>query len=84
MSSFADLNSLDLLNLRFPGALAIPLPNVAQVLGIKEQSLRNLVSAGKCPVPTFRQGKYRYAHVADLAAHLDRMRAHAHHHQGGA
>lgn len=82
LSPTVDLNSLDILNLRFPGAISIPLPSVAQVLGIKEQTLRNLVSQGKCPVPTFRQGKFRYAHVLDLAAHLDRMREKAH--QGGA
>lgn len=69
------VSSLATLREFFPDQIAIPLPLVARVLGIAEQTARNQVSAGKFPIPTFLQGPLRFALITDIAAHLDAKRA---------
>lgn len=46
----------------------------AEVLGVEKSTLYNQISAGTCPVPTYVDGRKRYADHRDVADHFDRLR----------
>jgi hypothetical protein len=48
--------------------------DLAEVFHMEYKCVLNAVSAGRFPVPTFKLGKKRYAHVEDVAAHIDKQR----------
>lgn len=50
---------------------------LAEFLGVAERTLYNQIAAGTCVVPTYIDGKARYADCRDVAAHLDACRARA-------
>lgn len=50
---------------------------LAKLLGIEVRTLYNQISAGTCPVKTYKEGKARFADYRDVSAHLDQMRAQA-------
>lgn len=59
------------------GSLTLTTKQLAEVLHYKTtRVLLNSISSGTCPVHTFRAGKCRVADVRDVAAYLDRARAH--------
>jgi hypothetical protein len=47
---------------------------LAEVFHMEPVSIINAVSSGVFPVPTFRLGSKRYAHVEDVANHLNTIR----------
>lgn len=51
---------------------------LADLMGQTRGSVLNQISAGTFPIPTYLDGKRRYADFRDVAAHLDAMRALAH------
>ena len=53
----------------------LTLAQLAEFLHVAESTLYNQISAGACPVPTYREGKVRFADVRDVAEYLDRARA---------
>ena len=57
-------------------SLTLTTKQLAEVLHYKTtRVLLNSISAGTCPVHTFRVGKCRVADVRDVAAYLDKVRA---------
>lgn len=50
---------------------------LAEVLGIAEGTIYNQISAEAFPIPTYKEGKARWADVRDVAEYLDMMRAEA-------
>lgn len=72
-----EASALDFLQRLFPGQANIQVPDIATVLGIHQQSARNQVSQKTFPIPTFRQGRFRYASIFDVASYLDSQRAQA-------
>lgn len=55
----------------------LTMEQLADLMGLEMQTLYNQISAGTCPVPTYREGKQRFADVRDVAEYLDRARAFA-------
>lgn len=70
-------SSLVLLERLFPGRVAIPVPELAQAIGLAAQTIRNRISDGTFPIPTIKQGAFRYALLTDVAQYLDSLRAQA-------
>ena len=62
---FDDLKS------RFFPSLAIELREVAKILNVGESTLRNLITSGDLPFPSFKLGKKRLVSLAHLAEHLE-------------
>lgn len=53
----------------------IPLEQFAEdIMGIKLQTAKNQISAGKFPVPLTRTGPRAMVHVSDAAAYIDQCR----------
>lgn len=52
----------------------LDIAELAEVLKMSEGTLKNRLSAGTCPVPTYREGGKRVANVQDVATYLDRRR----------
>lgn len=48
---------------------------LAAMMEIVPPTLYNQISAGSCPVKTYREGKSRFADVRDVAEYLDQVRA---------
>ena len=55
--------------------LRLDMAQLADALGVKPRTLANQISAGTCPVPTYRDVGGRWADHRDVAEHFDRMRA---------
>ncbi|CAB3850554.1 hypothetical protein LMG26858_01685 [Achromobacter anxifer] len=53
------------------GRMRLTMGELATELGIKEGSLRNLISDDKCAVPTYTEGRNRYADVRAVGEYLD-------------
>lgn len=71
--------NLQILLFQFRGQMTLTLEQTAAVLGYDENYIRNLISQGNFPVPTFkvnnsRSGR-RMVNIADLADHLDRLQS---------
>lgn len=47
---------------------------LADALGSKVGTIANQISSGAFPIPTYRDGKKRYADCRDVAEHFERMR----------
>lgn len=54
--------------------MRLNLEEVAAELGLAKNTLYNLIAAEDFPVPTYLDGKRRYADVRDVGEYLDRMR----------
>lgn len=50
---------------------------LSEVLGWTPGSIRNAINEGTFPIPTYMDGKRRYADFRDVAAHLDAKREEA-------
>lgn len=48
---------------------------LSDMMQIAPTTLYNQISAGSCPVKTYREGKARFADVRDVAEYLDQVRA---------
>ncbi len=48
---------------------------LAEVMRVEERTLYNQISAGTCPIKTYREGRNRFADVRDVADYLDQARA---------
>lgn len=57
--------------------LRLSLDQLAEALGVAKNTIYNQVSAGTFPVPTYVEGKKRYADYRDVATYLDECRARA-------
>ena len=55
--------------------LRLSIPELAEVLGDAEQTIHNRVSKGTLGIPTYIDGKKRWADVRDVAAYFDDKRA---------
>jgi DNA-directed RNA polymerase specialized sigma24 family protein len=55
--------------------LRLNMDQLAQVLGIEKQTVMHRVSKGALGIPTYVDGKHRYADARDVAAYFDSMRA---------
>lgn len=53
------------------GRMRLTIGELATELGIKEGSLRNLISDEKCAVATYTEGRNRYADVRAVGEYLD-------------
>lgn len=53
------------------GRMRLTMSELATELGIKEGSLRNLISDEKCAVATYTEGRNRYADVRAVGEYLD-------------
>ena len=54
--------------------LRLSVENLAEVLDITPGAVRNQVSAGRFPIPTYLDGGRRWADYRCVAEYLDRMR----------
>lgn len=52
----------------------LDMTQLADIMRIEERTLYNQISAGACPVKTYREGRNRFADVRDVAAYLDQVR----------
>lgn len=59
---------LDHLLTRYGARLTVA--QLAEVLGIAEQTLHNQRNAGRCPVPTYKNGRAVYADTVAVAEYL--------------
>ncbi|WP_423459919.1 hypothetical protein [Ottowia sp. VDI28] len=50
---------------------------LAELLGQTRGGILNQISAGTFPIPTYHEGKRRFADFRDVAAHLDSLRKQA-------
>ena len=50
---------------------------LGEQLGLSEGTVRNQISAGTFPVPTYLDGGKRWADIRDVAAYLDQCRERA-------
>lgn len=57
--------------------LRLNVEQLAQVLGLSAGTIYNQISAGRFPVPTYVDGKARFADYRDVATYLDQCRARA-------
>lgn len=55
--------------------MRLGVPELAEVLGDEEKTIYNKVSKGTLGIPTYIDGKKRYADVRDVAAYFDDKRA---------
>ena len=55
--------------------LRLSVENLGEVLDITPGAVRNQVSAGRFPIPTYLDGGRRWADYRDVAAYLDRLRS---------
>ena len=53
----------------------LDMAQLAEFLKVAEVTLYNQISAGTCPVKTYREGRLRWADVRDVAEYLDQARA---------
>lgn len=54
--------------------LTLTMPQLAKILHMKDKSLTNAISAGRCPVHTYKSAGRRVADIRDVAAYLDSKR----------
>ena len=57
--------------------LRLRIEQLATLLDVSKGSIYNQLSAGTFPVPTYLDGKLRFADYRDVAAYLDDCRARA-------
>jgi DNA-directed RNA polymerase specialized sigma24 family protein len=55
--------------------LRLGVPQLAEVLGIKEQTVHHRISQGTLGIHTYVDGKQRWADVRDVATYFDDKRA---------
>jgi len=48
--------------------------NLAELLHVGKGYVLNAVGAERLPIKTFKLGRQRFAHAADVAAHIDGLR----------
>jgi hypothetical protein len=53
----------------------LDMTQLAEVMRVEERTLYNQISAGTCPIKTYREGRNRFADVRDVADYLDQARA---------
>ncbi len=53
----------------------LDMAQLAEVMRVEERTLYNQISAGTCPIKTYREGRNRFADVRDVADYLDQARA---------
>lgn len=51
-----------------------PRLSLADFMGVSLHRAQNMKSAGKLPVPVYKEGRNVYADLRDVAAYLDAMR----------
>jgi len=68
---FNFVTSLEYLSTRYSPTLSIP--DVSEITGEHEQTIRNRLSAGDYPIPSFKVGKKRLFRLQDVAAYIDQM-----------
>lgn len=57
----------------FPEQLALPIAQVARIIGMPRQTMRNLSSDDIFPIPSYKQGARRMCLKTEVAAYLDRI-----------
>ncbi len=57
--------------------LRLDMKQLAEVLGVAENTIYNRISAGRLDVKTYVDGKSRFADVRDVADYLDHCRQRA-------
>lgn len=62
-------SSLTYLSTRYPPSLSVK--QVAEITSSSSDSIRNAVSRGSYPIPSFKLGRRRLFRLVDVAAHLD-------------
>lgn len=69
------MNTSDMLFQRY-GTPILTMDQLADLLQYKDRkSLLDAISRETCKVPTFKEGKERFAHVAEVAKYLDEVAA---------
>lgn len=76
--------SLAYLETLFPRQAALPILAVGETIGMPAQTVRNRISDGTFPIPSFKQGARRMCLKAEVAAYLDRITAQQHKPKRGA
>ena len=62
-----------LLLVQFGGRLNVPVVAAGHALGLARQTVRNRITAGTFPVPTFLVGSRRFVRLFDLASFIDAL-----------
>ena len=62
-------STLTYLSTRYPPSLSVK--QVAEITSSSSDSIRNAVSRGSYPIPSFKLGRRRLFRLVDVAAHLD-------------
>lgn len=68
---FNFVTSLEYLSTRYSPTLSVP--DVSEITGEHEQTIRNRLSAGDYPIASFKIGKRRLFRLQDIAAYIDQM-----------
>lgn len=59
--------------------LRLTTEQLAEVTHLSRGTVLNQISAGTFPIPTYVEGKHRFADFRDVAAYFDAKRRQAHH-----
>lgn len=60
----------ELTELRKAYGVRLDMTQLAEFMGIERSSLISKISRGDCPIPTYKEGKFRYCNVTSLASYL--------------
>ncbi len=64
-------STIELLKEHYGPAVFLNLKQVSKVIGLAEQTIRNLISQGRLTLPTRKVGGKRVVHVLELAQWID-------------
>lgn len=75
MSPLHSLTAFTVIQAFFPKQFRLTPADLAVLLKRNEQAIRNQISAGHFPIPSYREGGKRFCDVRDVAAYLDGQRS---------
>lgn len=65
--------TLELILNRFDGKLMLNVEDLSKITGLSQITIRNQLSLGTFPIPTYLDGSRRFARADDVAKHIDRV-----------
>lgn len=67
--------TLEILLARYGNKLLMTVEDMSNILGVSQITIRNQLCEERFPIPTFKQGSRRVAHVHDVADYIDSLKA---------
>lgn len=67
--------TLEILLARYSNKMLLSVEDMSNILGISQITIRNQLCEERFPIPTFKQGSRRVAHVHDVADYIDSLKS---------